>query len=263
MNYQHFFLALLKNLTLCFFVSLLNAPPPGLTKQVGEQEEPLMHKTSRHCRLFLSGDEADTSWASKYTPPLVAPKNSKFRLQNILHPSPPLRIKILEYTLNFQHTSPISFYCSGIATWQILQQEMKQTPGECPNIPHPSSHLPFEPPCHFRLIFCISGVEFLNKLTDQRSKSIDDTKIDERYETLSTKKLALSRLDYLSMKLRVTLSPQFVSGLSEDWEYKSELVIFEKVQDPIFLRRRPSGYCWWNGLSLYCHITHTRASRAS
>ena len=155
MNYQHFFLALLKNLTLCFFVSLLNAPPPGLTKQVGEQEEPLMHKTSRHCRLFLSGDEADTSWASKYTPPLVAPENSKFRLQNILHPSPPLRIKILEYTLNFQHTSPISFYCSGIATWQMLQQEVKQTPGECPHIPHPSSHLPFQPPCHFRLIFCI------------------------------------------------------------------------------------------------------------
>ena len=69
----------------------------------------------------------------------------------------------------------------------MLQQEMKQTP-------HPSSHLPFEPPCHFRLIFCISGVEFLNKLTDQRSKSIDDTKIDERYETLSTKKLALGTL---------------------------------------------------------------------
>ena len=92
-----------------------------------EQEEPLMHKTSRHCRLFLSGDEADTSWASKYTPPLVAPENSKFRLQKILHPSPPLKIKILEYTVNFQHTSPISFYCSGIATWQILQQEMKQT----------------------------------------------------------------------------------------------------------------------------------------
>ena len=76
----------------------------------------------------------------------------------------------------------------------MLQQEMKQTPGECPHIPHPSSHLPFEPPCHFRLIFCISGVEFLNKLTDQRSKSIDDTKIDERYETLSTKKLALGTL---------------------------------------------------------------------
>ena len=143
---------------MCLFVSLPNAPPPGLTKQVGEQEEPLMHKMSRHCRLFLSGDEADTRRASKYTPPLVAPENRKFRLQNILHPSLPLKIKNLEFTLNFQHTSPISFYCSRIATRQILHQEMKQTPGECQNILHPSSHLPSEPPCHFRLIFCIGGV---------------------------------------------------------------------------------------------------------
>ena len=95
---------------MCLFVSLPNARPPGLTKQVGEQEEPLMHKMSRHCRLFLSGDEADTSYTSKYTPTPVAPENRKFRLQHILHPSLPLKIKNLEFTLNFQHTSPISFY---------------------------------------------------------------------------------------------------------------------------------------------------------